>query len=96
MEPPKKRRRSKSPKDTREPIVFKSPGLKPDLRLTVVGQVFHVHSIILKLHSNFFRKFLGSADKVAAPASASFQYDYVSVFDADGSWGLEPAAAKVR
>ncbi|KAH8795468.1 hypothetical protein BGZ57DRAFT_865733 [Hyaloscypha finlandica] len=93
-EPPKKRRRSKSPKDTREPIVFRSPGLKPDVRLTVVGQVFHVHSIILKLHSNFFRKFLDSADKVAAPASASFQYDYVSVFDADGAWGLEPAAAK--
>ncbi|PMD62646.1 uncharacterized protein K444DRAFT_524777, partial [Hyaloscypha bicolor E] len=77
------------------PIIFKSPGLKPDVRLTVFGQVFHVHSIILKLHSNFFRKFLDSADKVAAPASASFQYDYVSVFDADGDWGLEPTAAKV-
>lgn len=95
----RKRRRSESPNDTQaqEPIVFQSPGLKPDVRLTICGQEFHVHSVILKLHSNFFRKFIDSPDKEAAPASFPFKYDYVSVIDADGISGLEPVAtAKVR
>jgi hypothetical protein len=93
----RKRRRSESPNDTQEPIVFQSPGLKPDVRLTICGQEFHVHSVILKLHSNFFRKFLDSPDKEAAPASSPFKYDHVSVIDADGISGLEPVAtAKVR
>ncbi len=79
------------------PIVFQSPGLKPDVRLTIYGQEFHVHSVILKLHSNFFRKFLDSPEKEAAPPSSPFKYDYASVTDADGFSGLEPvAAAKVR
>jgi hypothetical protein len=82
---------------TREPIVFQSPGLKPDVRLTVCGQEFHVHSVILKLHSNFFRKFLDSPEKEAAPASSPFKYDYASVIDADGFSGLEPVtAANIR
>ena len=90
------RRRSESPKGTREPIVFQSPGLKPDVRLTVCGQEFHVHSVILKLHSNFFRKFLDSPEKDAAPPSSPFKYDYASVTDADGFSGLEPVTvAKV-
>lgn len=49
--------------DTNSPIVFSQPGLKPDTRLTVFDQEFHVHSIILKLKSAFFRKFLDSPDK---------------------------------
>jgi hypothetical protein len=85
-----------SPEETREPIVFQSPGLKPDVRLTVCGQEFHVHSVILKPHSNFFRKFLDSPEKEAAPPSSPFKYDYASVTDADGFSGLEPVtAAKV-
>jgi BTB/POZ domain len=94
-----KRRRLKSPKDSKEPIVFHSPGLKPDVRLTVFKQEFHVHSVILKLHSNSFRKFLDSPQKEAVPASSPFKYDYISVFDDDDiTWGLEPlaTAAKVR
>ena len=66
--------------------------LKPDTRLTVLRQEFHVHSVILKLHSAFFRKFLDSEDKEVAPAFSAFRYDYVSVFDTDGTWGLEPAS----
>jgi hypothetical protein len=74
-----------------EAIVFKSPGLKPDSWLNVFSQEFHAHSAVLKLYSAFFRTFLDSPDKTPAPASALFQYDYVSVVDDDGTWGLEPA-----
>ena len=80
---------------SKEPIVFKSPGLKPDVRLTVFDQEFHVHSTLLKLYSAFFRTYLDSADKAPAPSSAVFRYEYVSVIDEDGTWGLE-AASKVR
>jgi hypothetical protein len=66
------------------PFIFVSPGLKPDTRLKVFKQEFHVHSLILKLHSNFFRKFLDSPDKPNGPASPHFQYEYVSVVDDDG------------
>ena len=82
--------------DNEKLIVFSSPGLTPDVRLTVFGQEFHVHSIILKLQSNFFGKFLDSGDKAATPPSSLFQYDYVSVSDDDGTWGLEPTSSKVR
>ncbi|KAE9371385.1 hypothetical protein N431DRAFT_545647 [Stipitochalara longipes BDJ] len=84
--------RRDAPRRVRKPIVFSSPGLTPDVCLTVFDQEFHVHSIILKLPSNFFRKFLDSRDKEAAPASSLFQYDYVSVLDADGTWRLEPSS----
>jgi hypothetical protein len=33
-------------------IVFKSPGLAPDVEILVFDQPFHVHSMILNLHSN--------------------------------------------
>ena len=86
----------KDPKeDDENPIVFSSPGLTPDVRLTVFGREFHVHSIVLKLHSNFFRKFLDAGNKTATPASSLFQYDYVSVLDDDGTWGLETSTSKV-
>ncbi|TVY41343.1 hypothetical protein LOCC1_G005648 [Lachnellula occidentalis] len=73
----------------KQPIIFKFPGLKVDTRLKVFGQEFHVHSAILRLYSAFFRTFLDSPDKIPAPASALFRYEYVSVVDADGTWGLE-------
>ncbi|KAL2070505.1 hypothetical protein VTL71DRAFT_13531 [Oculimacula yallundae] len=72
-----------------EPIVFKSPGLVPDVRLRVFDTEFHVHSIILKLHSNYFRRFLDSADKPERPQDAPFRYEYITVIDDDGSWALE-------
>ncbi|TVY21572.1 hypothetical protein LARI1_G000514 [Lachnellula arida] len=92
----KKRRRAESSvvdagPPGRDPIIFVSPGLQPDVRLRVFHQPFHVHSIVLKLHSNYFRKFLDSPDKSDGPASASFQYEYTTVVDEDGDWGLEAA-----
>lgn len=46
--------------------------------------------MILKLHSNYFRKFLDSADKPNAPATALFKYNYTTVVDDDGIWAVEP------
>lgn len=75
------------------PITFVSPGLQLDARLLVFDQEYHVHSLVLKLHSAYFRRYLHSAEKdgEAAYAAAQFKYDYVSVIDEDGVWGLEPA-----
>jgi len=77
-------------------IIFASPGLKPDLRLRLFEKVeLHVHSIILKLYSNYFRRFLDSPEKKLAPESALFKYEYSTVIDEDGTWALEPDS-KVR
>ncbi|CAG8955890.1 hypothetical protein HYFRA_00008740 [Hymenoscyphus fraxineus] len=77
---------------TNVPKVYRLPGgLKPDVRLLVFDQEYHVHSTILKLHSNYFRRFLDSPDKTGEPASANFQYEYATVVDDDGTWALEPA-----
>ncbi|KAM0143542.1 hypothetical protein ACHAO1_000643 [Botrytis cinerea] len=74
------------------PIIFLARGVNADTRFTVFRQQFHLHSSGLKHHSNYFRKFLNSADKSPAPASALFKYDYCSVIDEDGSWALMPAS----
>lgn len=54
---------------------------------------FHVHSIILKLHSAYFRRFLDSPEKEKDdPLPGRFAYKYVAVIDDDNTWALEPAA----
>ncbi|KAF7872696.1 uncharacterized protein EAF02_008767 [Botrytis sinoallii] len=74
-------------------IIFTSPDHKTDVRLMVFKQEFHVHSHILKKGSNYFRKFLDSPDKQNIPISDSdlFRYDYNTVVDEDGTWGLVTA-----
>jgi hypothetical protein len=69
-------------------VVFSTPGIKPDTRLQVFSRGFNVHSILLKFHSAYFGTFLDSLDK-APNLNGPFRYDYVSVVDADGLWGLE-------
>ncbi|TVY31530.1 hypothetical protein LSUB1_G008456 [Lachnellula subtilissima] len=87
----KRPRAESSAADTKPaPFISLSPGLKPDTRLRVFEQEFHVHSTILKLHSNYFRRFLDSPDKTGALASPLFQYEYVSVVDEDRTWALYP------
>jgi hypothetical protein len=57
------------------PIIFKQARLgAQDTYLTVFNQEFHVHSMLLKLHSAFFGKFLGSPDKVNATMPKGFKY----------------------
>lgn len=71
--------------------MFIAPGLKPDVRITVFNQQYQVHSVALKYHSAFFRKFLDSPEKQRIPGAREFKYEYVAVVDRDGSWALEPA-----
>jgi hypothetical protein len=65
--PPAKKQKIDNP---RSPIIFQFPGLKLDVSLKVFEVEFHVHSMLLKLHSAFFRKFLDSPDKFASKWTA--------------------------
>jgi len=73
------------------PKAFNAPGMKTDVRIRVFEREFHVHSVVLRLYSAFFRTFLDSADKGTVTGEGHFRYDYVSVLDPDGGWGLEVA-----
>jgi hypothetical protein len=71
--------------------VFVSPELQPDVRLKVFGTwEFHVHSVILKLYSAFFRKFLDPANKQGETTpGTNFKYEWVTEIDDDGKgWHL--------
>ncbi|TVY73408.1 hypothetical protein LSUE1_G008359 [Lachnellula suecica] len=72
-------------------FIARDPRAKLDLRIQVFAQEFLVHSDVLKANSAFFRTFLDSPEKTPAPPSAPFRYEYVSVEDSDGTWGLEVA-----
>jgi hypothetical protein len=55
---------AKKQKVSRPPVIFKAPGLTPDVRFKVFDEYeFHVHSVVLKLGSAFFRKFFDPANK---------------------------------
>jgi hypothetical protein len=76
------------------PIIFKVPGLQSDLRLQVFETMFHVHSVILKLHSEFFFKFLDSPEKItpAVLIAQGFKYEWATKVYQDGEgWGLVDA-----
>lgn len=92
-----KKRRGKDSlsKQDPDPVVFMAPGLIPDVRITVFNQQYQVHSVALKYHSAFFRKFLDSPEKERIPGAREFKYEYVAVVDDDATWALEPAE-KVR
>ncbi|TEY60238.1 hypothetical protein BOTCAL_0183g00060 [Botryotinia calthae] len=61
--------------------VYKLPGHKVDVKLLVFDHEIHCHSLILKLGSAYFRKFLDSADKTPASANATFKYEYITIQD---------------
>jgi hypothetical protein len=78
--------------------IFVSPGLQPDVRFKVFGKwEFHVNSVILKLYSAFFRRFLDPANKEdETPHSSQFKYEWVSEIDEDGTgWHLVSESSKV-
>jgi hypothetical protein len=101
MAPPAKRAK-KSNKNNEPtipvPIIFKARSLNADVRLRAFDTEFHVHSVILKIHSAFFFKFLDSPEKtstLADPTPAGrFKYEWVTKADEDGTWALV-AARKV-
>jgi hypothetical protein len=92
MAPPAKKAKTSKNNDKTtmpSPIIFKARGLNADVRLRAFEIDFHVHSVILKIHSAFFFKFLDSADKTAAltnPTPADgFKYEWVTKIDEDGT-----------
>ena len=71
------------------PIVFRRHDARPNMRIQALNQDFHVHSFVLKSESEFFFKFLDSADKQPPPLfSAGFQYTWVTQIDPGGGWSL--------
>ncbi|PVH87081.1 hypothetical protein DL98DRAFT_581811 [Cadophora sp. DSE1049] len=74
---------------TPKPIVFNARGLEVVTRLIVFDTVFHVSSTILKMHSQYFYKFLDSTDKAAGTGHGGFKYDWVTKIVDDGKdWQL--------
>jgi hypothetical protein len=73
--------------EKKQPIVFKRPGMKVDISLEDFRQEYHAHSILLKLHSTFFRSFLDSPDKTNAKKKPAFgfRHEWITRVDADGS-----------
>lgn len=76
------------------PIVFQSPGLKPVASLKVIDVEFYAHSIILKLHSAFFRKFLDAANKAASPSTNGTANLDASGSASDGTTPPEASATR--
>lgn len=63
-----------------KPIVFTLSNVRPDVYLNVFGQEIQVHSMVLSVHSPYFRKFL--EDKLES-------YEWVTmVVDGGASWNL--------
>jgi hypothetical protein len=79
------------------PIIFTIQREKPDVRIHIFDQEFHIHSLALRTHSLFFRTFLDSADKAdIVPATSGFKYEYVTEVDTDGrGWNLVHPSHKV-
>jgi hypothetical protein len=82
------------PSPPNPPIVFKTPGHKPDVHLNVSDDLeFHVHSVVLKLRSASFCKFLDSTDQEGAVSNTTSEYEWSTKIDDDGTWGLVMAAS---
>ena len=87
-----------SPSADLPPVVFKAPGMNPDVCLEVFGTEFHVHSVVLKLHSHFFLTFFDSDDKAGGGTGGmgSFAYEWVTkVLDEGNNWQLVCKGANV-
>ncbi|TGO58444.1 hypothetical protein BCON_0055g00260 [Botryotinia convoluta] len=64
--------------------------------LLIFDHEIHCHSLILKLGSAYFRKFLNSADKFPASANATFKYEYVTIQDTPDDVPSPEVASKVE
>jgi hypothetical protein len=90
--PPTKKQKIESlPKSL---ITFQSPGLKPDVSLKVFDVEFYVHSIVLKLHSTFFRKFLDAANKGASSSTKGIANPGARNSASDGTTPPEASATR--
>ncbi len=79
MAPPPKKQKIVHNEEGQSAIIFHQPGLKPDVLLRVFDVDYHVHSIILKPHSAFFRKFLEPSNTPAIkPATVGTEFHELS------------------
>lgn len=86
MAPPPAKKQKTDPKP---PIIFKSPGMKPDIYFKVFNQEFHVTSMVLKLTCGFFRTFLDpSGGKLPKSTQPAFASEWLTRIDDDGTWEL--------
>lgn len=78
-----------SPEDSKSRVKkFHIRGQVLDMRIRLLEETeFHVHSMILKQHSEFFFKFLDSPDKVQSE-DREWKYDWISEVEEDGDWHL--------
>ena len=79
-----------SPDTMRNILTFTVPDLSPDTKLEIYDRTFEVHSMVLRLHSGFFRKFLvkkGSSDE--SNSDSGFGHHLVVKDDGD-VWGFQP------
>lgn len=74
--------------DAEKPWTYKLPGHEPDVLLTVFGKPLYAHSMVLKMHSAFFRRLM---DLPSPPEQngSQIRYEYVTVVDDDDFWALE-------
>lgn len=59
---------------------FSAPGWKTDVKLVVFHREFHVHSLVLRLYSGFFRKAFDLDDEnpdVRKSAGGRWRYEFV-------------------
>lgn len=81
---------------SKDPIIF-SKAVEPDTSLNVLGQEFHVHSYLLKHHSQFFRNFMDSPEKKVTSTNPKFKYEWSSRVEENGdSWALVCGPTEVR
>jgi hypothetical protein len=83
-------KRIKLDPDPKQPIIFTSPDMRPDVSLQVFNQQFHVYSGVLKIHSGFFRNSLEpSGGLLPISTSPTISSEWFTKVDADGkSWSL--------
>ncbi|TAQ87698.1 hypothetical protein B7494_g3984 [Chlorociboria aeruginascens] len=88
----------RSAQDPFAPVIFSLYKVSPDVRITVFGKEFHVHSLVLRVHSEFFGRFLICQDQKQGTdnGNSSFKYEYVAVDDGDGYWGLQPQTTETQ
>ncbi|TGO24739.1 hypothetical protein BPAE_0096g00450 [Botrytis paeoniae] len=92
MPPAKKRKIDREDDGPASPIVhtFHLTGHEVDVKLSIFDELqLYVHSVVLKLHSAFFRRFLDSSNKNGnGENTGSFKYEWATVYNDDGSWSL--------
>jgi hypothetical protein len=74
-----------------ETVTFTVPDLSPDTKLEVYHTTFEAHSLALRLHSGFFRKFLVKmvVDTNESHSHSGFIH-HLMVKDDGDVWGFQP------